>query len=480
MRKAKYTSTLQRLRPVQLAIRHFSGRPSNVGIVAIDTYFPRKYVSQKDLEKYDGVGEGKYTVGLGQNNMAFCDEREDINSIAASAVQGLLEKFRINPKDIGHLQVGTETIVDKSKSVKTFLMPIFADHGNTSIEGIDTTNACYGGTAAVFNALQWIESSYWDGRYAVVVAADIAVYEKGPARPTGGVGAVAMLIGPNAPLVFHSGLRSTYMEHAYDFYKPVLTSEYPLVDGALSNECYIRALDKCFENFATKYETLRGKPFDLNAAYDYAVFHSPYSKLVQKSWARLHFLNYLRTRQSANPTQSASPLESYVGKDLSQTYDDKNLSKITIEESKASYKAKVLPSLLLGQELGNSYCGSLYAGVHSLVETQRSKLINKNVLLFSYGSGLASSLFSLEVVKDPSYIAENTKITKRLQERIKADPTEFEDCLIRREKYHAASAVTLPYPANPSAEFFPGTYFLKSINQSYHRLYERSQLVQHN
>ena len=33
-----------------------------------------------------------------------------------------------------------------------------------------------------------------------MVCADIAVYASGNARPTGGAGAVAMLIGPNAPI----------------------------------------------------------------------------------------------------------------------------------------------------------------------------------------------------------------------------------------------------------------------------------------
>lgn len=35
---------------------------------------------------------------------------------------------------------------------------------------------------------------------------DIAVYGKGSARPTGGAGACALLIGPNAPVVFESGI----------------------------------------------------------------------------------------------------------------------------------------------------------------------------------------------------------------------------------------------------------------------------------
>ena len=49
--------------------------------------------------------------------------------------------------------------------------------------------------AAFLNAVAWIESSGWDGRLAIVVCADVAVYPEGPARPTGGAGAVAMLIG---------------------------------------------------------------------------------------------------------------------------------------------------------------------------------------------------------------------------------------------------------------------------------------------
>ena len=38
-----------------------------------------------------------------------------------------------------------------------------------------------------------------------MVAADIAVYASGNARPTGGAGAVAMLVGPNAAIVMERG-----------------------------------------------------------------------------------------------------------------------------------------------------------------------------------------------------------------------------------------------------------------------------------
>lgn len=42
------------------------------------------------------------------------------------------------------------------------------------------------------------------------------------------------------------------MQHAYDFYKPDLTSEYPVVDGKLSIECYLSALDRCYAVYRSK------------------------------------------------------------------------------------------------------------------------------------------------------------------------------------------------------------------------------------
>lgn len=137
--------------------------PMDVGLVAIEVYFPAQYVDQTELEQFDGVSAGKYTIGLGQSKMGFCSDREDINSLCLTVVQKLMDKNQISYSDIGRLEVGTETLIDKSKSVKTVLMQLFEGSSNTNVEGIDTTNACYGGTAALFNALNWMESSAWDG-----------------------------------------------------------------------------------------------------------------------------------------------------------------------------------------------------------------------------------------------------------------------------------------------------------------------------
>ncbi|PNT45146.1 hypothetical protein POPTR_003G120400v4 [Populus trichocarpa] len=250
----------------------------NVGILAMHIYFPPTCVQQEALEAHDGASKGKYTIGHGQDCMGFCTEVEDVISMSLTAVSSLLEKYNVDPKQIGRLEVGSETVIDRSKSIKTFLMQIFEKCGNTDIEGVDSTNACYGGTAALFNCVNWVESCSWDGRYGLVVCTDSSVYAEGPARPTGGAAAIAMLIGPDAPITFESKFRGSHMSHAYDFYKPNLASEYPVVDGKLSQTCYLMALDSCYKKFCAKYEKSTGKQFFISDAA-YFVFHSPYNKV---------------------------------------------------------------------------------------------------------------------------------------------------------------------------------------------------------
>ena len=65
----------------------------NVGIVALEIYFPSTYVSQDDLEMFDKASKGKYTIGLAQTSMAVVNDREDVNSIALTCVRQLLNKY---------------------------------------------------------------------------------------------------------------------------------------------------------------------------------------------------------------------------------------------------------------------------------------------------------------------------------------------------------------------------------------------------
>ena len=81
------------------------------------------------------------------------------------------------------------------------------------------------------------------------------------------------------------------MEHTYDFYKPDLSSEYPIVDGKLSIQCYLKALDICYQRFGSKAGTADA-PFTIRDASFFA-FHSPFARLVQKSLARLKLNDFM-------------------------------------------------------------------------------------------------------------------------------------------------------------------------------------------
>lgn len=114
--------------------------------------------------------------------------------------------------------------------------------------------------------------------------------------------------------IVHLGCRSTHMTHVYDFYKPDLSSPYPVVDGQLSVQCYTSALDSCYTQYCRKAQMnmeshSNALPTDeINLlTFIGVVFHTPYVKLIQKSLARLYLNDVIRGC-------------SYVHKDLIERY----------------------------------------------------------------------------------------------------------------------------------------------------------------
>jgi len=406
---------------------------------------------------------------------------QDIYSFALTATSNLLSKYNIDPNSIGRLEVGTETILDKSKSVKSVLMQLFGD--NTNVEGVDTLNACYGGTNAFLNTIAWIESSGWDGRDAIVVAGDIALYAKGNARPTGGAGAVAMLIGPNAPVVVEPGLRGSYMTHAYDFYKPDLTSEYPIVDGHFSISCYSEAVDACYKAYNAREATLKklanghangnGEAAETTDVvktpldrFDYFSFHAPTCKLVAKSYARLLYNDYL-----ADPTSAAFadvPAE-LRDMDYKKSITDKLVEKTFMALTKKRFAERVQPSIEVPTMCGNMYCGSVWGGLVSLLSNVDSDALQgKRVGIFSYGSGLASSLLSLKVVGSTENIKKTVDLRARLDARRVVAPEVYDELCDLRKKAHLQKGYT---PAGNPETITKGTYYLESVDDMFRRNY---------
>ena len=462
----------------------------HMGVVGIETYFPNRYVSQSALEQHDGVSEGKYTIGLAQSRMAVVDfEREDTVSLAMTAVKRLFEKYSIDPKQVKRLEVGTESPVDKSKSIKSFIMQQFPEIESSEMEGIDTINACYGATNAFFNALYWLNSEYITNKknevYSVVVAVDIAQYEKGPARPTGGAGAVAMLLGRDAPLAFNDyKLKAFHMEHAYDFYKPKKNSYFPTVDGQYSNVCYLRSLDICYERLKARHEA----PVSV-ADLDYLCFHAPYNKLVQKSFARMVYndfaladdatLEVLFQKYGIKDEETKKQVKQFAkSAPRDQTYNDNENSKFFVGLTKKIYEQKVGASTYLPRELGNTYAASLYAGFASLVGLKGQELQDKRINMFSYGSGLASAMYELQgretTHKKNRYQLDDIKkildLPNRLNQRTEVTPEEYSKIMdanmdiYLNHNFHSTA---------PMDYIDSGSYYLDKVDDKYRRFYVR-------
>ena len=136
------------------------------------------------------------------------------------ALYCLMECSELNYADIGRLEVGTESQVDRAKSIKSFLMALFEDNRCHGVLGADTYNACYGSTNALFNSLAWIQGDSWNGKYVIVICSNTAIHPDQDSLSAVGASLVAMLIDPDASFVIKPE-QVRFMKHLWDFYRPI-------------------------------------------------------------------------------------------------------------------------------------------------------------------------------------------------------------------------------------------------------------------
>ena len=90
------------------------------------------------------------------------------------------------------------------------------------------------------------------------------------------------------------------------------------------------------------------------------------------------------------------------------------------------WKQKCERGLLLAKKLGNIYTGSLYNGLLTYICDEDIDLRKKKLLLFSYGSGCAASMFYVTVKGDYSKIQQTAQFKERLASRVRLSPTEYD------------------------------------------------------
>ena len=97
---------------------------------------------------------------------------------------------------------------------------------------------------------------------------------------------------------------------------------------------------------------------------------------------------------------------------------------------KDDYAKRVIPSMRCAARCGNMYTASLYGGLSSVLSVvEPQQLLGKRISMYAFGSGCASSFFTLRVKGDTSEIREKLDLINRLENMKVVPCQEFVDAL---------------------------------------------------
>lgn len=314
-----------------------------IGIDQIDFYVPKFYVDMAKLAEARNVEPNKYLIGIGQTEMSVSPVSQDIVSMGANAAKNIVTEE--DKKQISMVIVATESAIDSAKASAVQI------HNLLGIQPFarcfEMKEACYAATPAIQLAKDYLANR--PNEKVLVIASDTARYGlNSGGEPTQGAGAVAMMITHNPRILAFNDDAVAYTEDVYDFWRPTGHS-YPLVDGALSKDAYIRS----FQQSWTEYAKRTNKTL---ADFASLCFHVPFTKMGKKA------------------------LDSILTDEIS----DETKERLTEGYEAATY---------YNRYVGNIYTGSLYLSLISLLET-RTFEAGQSIGLFSYGSGSVGEFFS--------------------------------------------------------------------------------------
>lgn len=347
----------------------------NVGIDKINFYVPPYFIDMVDLAHAREVDPNKFTIGIGQDQMAVNKKTQDIVTFAMHAAKDILTKEDLQAIDM--VIVGTESGIDESKASAVVLHRLLGIQ--PFARSFEIKEACYGATAGLQFAKAHVQAN--PKSKVLVVASDIARYGLASGgEPTQGVGAVAMLISADPAILQLDNDNLMLTQDIYDFWRPV-GHQYPMVDGHLSNAVYIDSFKQVWQAHCEKTQ---------RTAKDYAAlsFHIPYTKMGKKA--------LLSILENETETEQQRILARY--------------------EESIAYSKRV----------GNLYTGSLYLGLISLLENSSSLQTGDLIGLFSYGSGAVAEFFSGTLVAGYQEQLEKQIHLELLDQRKKLSIDEYE------------------------------------------------------
>lgn len=170
------------------------------------------------------------------------------------------------------------------------------------------------------------------------------------------------------------------------------------------------------------------------------------------------FSRLILEESRANPSMFGGKLENLAS--LPPKQQDAALD----EAGSALFQRLVQPTINVSSEIGNSYTGSLYATLTGTI--MDNDCANKRLLLFSYGSGSAATMFSLVADSNVNSVVDSASIRRAFESRIKIDPKEFSEALERRQKIGASCR-----PVASPEIMAPGTFYLEQVDELHRRFY---------
>jgi hydroxymethylglutaryl-CoA synthase len=422
----------------------------SVGIDDLAIYVPKLYVDYKDFAEARGIDPRKLEYGIGVKKMALVDSNQDPACMAANACLKLMQKNHLHPEDIGRMYVATETGLDESKAMNSFVIGMLEQvYGESSFEhagGIECKFACVSGSYALYDNTNWIRADENNGKAAIVIVSDIAKYDIGSAGEyTQGAGAVAMLVKKNPRLLaFDQKVTSTIIKNEYDFYRPC-GKETPLVNGNYSNLLYLIQVKKAFDSYkekAIKTGLIQLKDGEsITDHIDLFSVHLPYRRMGEKALAYLlrHEWRYLPRwnqvikevgLQETAPKDPRGTIESILA-DTEFMKADEKFRRAFMQTSfyNEVFEKKMASSLEASTIIGNLYTASMYMGLRSLLEFEYRKgtdLESKRVGFGSYGSGSSAMVFTGVIQSEYKEIVGGMNLDEEIGPRKKISIDEYE------------------------------------------------------
>ena len=438
-----------------------------VGVSGMASYLPPLQVQLKDWCAWTDGHWPKIEAVVGD---AFRVRPPDENAytMAATAVLRLIQRYDVDPADVGMLAFGTESSTDNSAGavvIRGMLDRALPGLGLKPLcrhcEVPEFKHACLGGMYALKAASRYLQTD-GRGRKAIVVCADIAEYARGSSgEPTQGAGAVAMLLDNDCRLLTlatqHSGSSSAY--RGPDFRKPLSRfvaqgpsafsqpRDFPVVNGKYSTTCYLDAVLTAGRDL---FASLDGSPAGWLEQLGMIFLHRPYQRMADSGLAYLYLLalalgsdedqhKLLALSQEAGVEFDQLMIELTADASLDELLDEGQLASewypATSRVAQYFRSSDTFASLCTTagcdsmRQVGNLYTASLPAWMAAGIEqaaAARQDLAGQELLAVGYGSGDAAELIVFRFADDWRSAALPLQFEADLEPAVNLDRASYE------------------------------------------------------